>query len=254
MKMSEIPKAAAAALGMSIICSSAFAQDNSSESQWSLGLGAITKQKVYRSIDRDNFVLPLLSYENKWVSVGVPKADLKLYEPNESLSFRLRARYDGDGYDPEDSPFLSGMEKRKSSVWVGGAFIWKNDYANVTAELLHDGLGNSKGTRAGLQIDHRFGFGKFGLTPRMGVEWYDRKFVDYYYGVRASEATAVRSAYQGGSTTALDIGLRLDYSPARQHTLFLDVGAKTFGSAIKDSPIVEKSNQTTVGIGYLYRF
>jgi outer membrane protein len=253
MKIS-FSKTAGMAIGMSTICSSVFAQGNSSESQWSLGGGLITKQKVYRGIDRDNFVLPLLSYENKWVSIGVPKADLKLYEPNDSLSFRLRARYDGDGYDPEDSAFLSGMEKRKSSVWVGGAFIWKNDFANVSAELLHDALGNSKGTRASLQVDRRFGFGKLGLTPRIGVEWYDRKFVDYYYGVRTSEATAGRSAYQGDSTTALDIGLRLDYSPARQHTLFLDVGAKRFGSAIKDSPIVEKATQTTVGIGYLYRF
>jgi outer membrane scaffolding protein for murein synthesis (MipA/OmpV family) len=86
MKIS-FSKTAGMAIGMSIICSSVFAQGNSSESQWSLGGGLITKQKVYRGIDRDNFVLPLLSYENKWVSIGVPKADLKLYEPNDSLSF-----------------------------------------------------------------------------------------------------------------------------------------------------------------------
>lgn len=248
-----------AALGLGITCSSAaLAQTSSveptpSQSEWSLGVGAVTQQKVYRGIDRDNYVLPLATYENKWVSLGIPKADLKLYS-GESLSLRLRARYDGDGYDPDDSSFLTGMDKRKSSIWVGGALLWKNDIANVSAEVLTDSMGNSKGTRAGIQVDRRFGFGSFGLTPRVGVEWFDKKYVDYYYGVRASEATAARSAYQGDSTTAVDVGLRLDYSPAARHTLFLDVSAKRFGSSIKDSPLVEKETQTTVGLGYLYRF
>lgn len=249
----------AAALGLGITCSTAvLAQTSSveatpSQSEWSLGGGVITKQKVYRGIDRDNFVLPLATYENKWVSLGVPRADLKFYS-TENMSFRLRARFDGDGYDPEDSSFLAGMEKRKSSIWVGGAFLWKNDIANLTAEVLTDSMGNSKGTRASVQVDRRFGFGSFGLTPRLGVEWYDKKFVNYYYGVRASEATASRGAYQGDSTTAMDVGLRLDYSPAARHTLFLDVSGRRFGSSIKDSPIVEKATQTTVGLGYLYRF
>jgi outer membrane protein len=210
-------------------------------------------QKVYRNIDRDNFALPLVSYENKWASLGLPKADFKMYSTG-SISFRLRARYEDEGYDPDDSPFLSGMDERKGSVWVGATSIWENGIANVSAEVLGDASGNSKGARAGIQIDHRFGFGIFGITPRLVVEWYDRKFVDYYYGVRASEATVVRNAYQGDSTTAADAGLRLDYSPARQHTLLLDVGAKRFGNAIKDSPIVEKEAQTAVAVGYLYRF
>lgn len=250
---------AVAVVGLGITCSSAaLAQTSSveptpSQSEWSLGAGVVTQQKIYRGIDRDNYVLPLATYENKWVSLGVPRADFKLYS-TDSLSLRLRARYDGDGYDPDDSSFLTGMDKRKSSIWVGGALLWKNDIANVSAEVLTDSMGNSKGTRAGIQVDRRFGFGSFGLTPRVGVEWFDKKYVDYYYGVRASEATPARSAYQGDSTTAVDVGLRLDYSPAARHTLFLDVSAKRFGSSIKDSPIVEKATQTTVGLGYLYRF
>ncbi|MDO3526387.1 MipA/OmpV family protein [Ralstonia pseudosolanacearum] len=237
--------------------SAVFAQDSKDESdsgsQWSLGIGASSAQKVYRDIKRDNIVLPLATYEDKWVSASVPKVDIKLYS-TDSMSFRLRARYSGDGYKGGDSPFLAGMDKRKSSAWIGGAFIWKNDIANVSAELLGDAMGNSKGSRASIEIDHRFGFGSFGLTPRLGAEWYDRKFVDYYYGVKASEATASRGAYLGNSTTAMVAGLRLDYSPSRHHMMFVDFGATQFGSAIKDSPIVEKATQTSVSLGYLYRF
>lgn len=250
--------AVATALGLSMSWSSAvFAQDSTADgdsgSQWSLGIAANSRQKVYRDIKRDNIAFPLIGYESKWVSVSIPKVDLKLYS-TESTSFRLRAHYFGDGYKSGDSPFLAGMDDRKGSVWVGGAFSWKNDIANVSAELLGDAMGNSKGTRAGVQVDHRFGFDSFGVTPRLGAEWYDSKFVDYYYGVKASEATASRTAYQGSSTTALVAGLRLDYRPSRHHMVFVDFAATRFGNAIKDSPIVDKATQTSVSLAYLYRF
>lgn len=249
----------AATFGVAMFCSSAaLAQssqiDSSAESQWSLGLGATTIQKAYRDIDRYNMAVPLLNYENKWVSFSVPKLDIKLYS-GQSLSFRLRARYAGsDGYESSDSPFLAGMDDRKGSFWAGGAAIWKNDIANVSAELLGDMSGNSKGSRFKLQVDRRFGVGSFGFTPRVGVEWYDSKFVDYYYGVKASEALVGRSAYQGKSSNGVEAGLRIDYSPARQHNLYLDFGITQFGSAIKDSPLVDQANQSTVSLGYLYKF
>lgn len=247
------------ALGMAMFWSSAaLAQsnqaDSGAESQWSLGLGAVTRQKAYRDIDRYNMAMPLLNYENKWVSFSVPKLDIKLYS-GPSLSFRLRARYAGsEGYESSDSPYLAGMDDRKGGFWAGAAVLWKNDIANVSAELLGDASGNSKGSRFKLQVDRRFGVGAFGFTPRLGVEWYDRKFVDYYYGVKASEALIGRSAYQGESSDGVEAGLRIDYSPARQHNLFLDFGVTQFGGAIKDSPLVEKSSQSTVSLGYLYRF
>lgn len=228
--------------------------DNGTESQWSLGLGAASTQKAYRDIDRDNTPIPLLNYENKWVSLSVPKLDVKLYS-GQSLSFRLRARYAGsEGYESSDSPYLAGMDQRKGSFWAGGAAIWNNDIANISAELLGDASGNSKGSRFKLQADRRFGVGSFGFTPRLGFEWYDRKFVDYYYGVKASEARVGRSAYQGDSSNGVQAGLRIDYSPASQHTVFLDFSVTQFGGAIKDSPLVEKSSQSTMSIGYLYKF
>jgi MipA family protein len=246
-------------LGMTVFGSSAaLAQsdktDNGAESQWSLGLGAVTIQKAYRDIESDNMAIPIINYENKWLSLSGAKLDIKLYS-EQSLSFRLRGRYAGsDGYESSDSSFLVGMDERKSSFWAGGAVIWKSDIANVSAELLGDASGDSKGSRFKLLLDRRFGVGEFGLTPRVGVEWYDSKYVDYYYGVKASEARVGRSIYQGDSSTGIEAGLRVDYSPARQHNLFLDFGITQFGSAIKDSPLVEKSNQSMMSIGYIYRF
>ncbi|WP_140720651.1 MULTISPECIES: MipA/OmpV family protein [Gammaproteobacteria] len=234
---------------------SAFAQDDASRDsgQWALGLGAVVLDQPYRDIDREVFPLPLISYESKWISATVPVLDLKFYS-TDSLSLRARVRLSGEGYESDDSPALTGMEDRKRSLWAGGAVNWKTDFVNVSGEVLADTLGNSKGTRAKVQIDRRFAAGRFGFTPRLAAEWVDDKYVDYYYGVRQSEVLADRAFYEGKATTNVQFGLRVDYSPSRHHAMFIDVAATRFGSTIEDSPLVDQSTGTTIAVGYAYRF
>lgn len=247
----------AVALFGSWACPVSAQTDNAAEphsSSWRLGAGVVAIKKPYRNMDTKILGLPVVGYQNKWISASIPTFDFKLYS-SDSLSFRLRARYaGGDGYEADDSPFLAGMEERKASLWAGAAVIWRTDFANFTGEVLADTMGKSKGTRARLQVDRRFAAGRFGFTPRLSAEWVDDKFVDYYYGVRPSEATAARALYEGKSTVNILAGLRVDYTPARHHMLYLDLAASRFGSTVKDSPLVDKANQTSIGLGYVYRF
>jgi outer membrane protein len=222
-------------------------------STWAMGGGVSVLQKGYRDIDRDMLPLPIVSYESKWISASVPTLDVKLYS-NDELSLRVRARYARDGYDANDSPFLTGMADRKGGIWGGGAMLWRPRLANLTVEFLRDVSGNSQGSRAKLLVDRRWTFGAFGVSPRLGAEWVDRKYVDYYYGVRASEVRAGRGFYQGDSSVNLEAGVRLDYGFARRQMVFVDVRASRFGSAIKDSPLVDQPGQTGVSLGYIYRF
>jgi outer membrane protein len=250
--------AIAAGIASAACLSSAWAQvaeDKLPEagSQWGLGIAAGMERKPYRDLDNKGLAIPMVTYENKWVSVAVPSIDVKLPSAG-PISLRLRARYAGDGYDADDSPFLGGMDKRKGSLWVGGAAIWRNDFANLSAELLADASGNSKGSRFKIQVDRRFASGAFGFTPRLAAHWVDRKYVDYYYGVKETEARADRPEYVGRATASVELGLRVDYAVSPKQTVFLDVSATSFGSGIKNSPLVSRSNQTGVRLGYVYRF
>lgn len=261
-KLSRLPLASSklsliAAVALSAAWApTAFAQDSKPQDgsgQWALGIGAVILDKPYRDFDRKALPLPLVSYESKWISASVPTVDLKAYS-TESLYLRVRARWVGDGYATNDSPVFDGMNERKSSLWVGGALMWKADLVNLSGEVLADAMGNSKGKRAKLQIDRRFATGKFGWTPRLAAEWVDDKYVNYYYGVQQSEARAGRTFYEGKATTNVQFGLRMDYSPSRHHSMFVDVGATHFGSSVKDSPLVDKNNGTSIALGYAYRF
>lgn len=239
--------------GQSSTTSVASTNDQSSGGQWSLGLGVVTIDEAYRDFDKKVYPLPVVSYENKWISATFPTLDVKLYS-GESLSLRLRGRWVGDGYESKDSPVLAGMDERKASVWAGVGAIWKTDFATISGEVLTDAMSESKGTRAKLQIDRRFAAGKFGFTPRLAAEWVDDKYVDYYYGVRQSEVQAGRPFYEGKATTSMQVSLGIDYSLVRNQTIFFDVGYTRFGSSVKDSPLVDKPNKATLAVGYVYRF
>ncbi|PTT79593.1 hypothetical protein DBR42_21105 [Pelomonas sp. HMWF004] len=222
-------------------------------SRWGLGLAVMPETKAYRDFDNKTEVWPIITFENRWVRVFGPGLEVKLGRSG-PLSYGLTVGYAGDGYKASDSPFLTGMDKRKASAWVGGRLGLRTDWASLSADWSGDASSHSKGQKLRLGAERRFALGEFGLTPRVTATWLDSKFVDYYYGVKASEMRADRAAYAAGSTVNTELGLRVDYGLAPQHMLFADLGVTSLGSAIKRSPLVDRSTLPEVRLGSLYRF
>jgi len=244
---------AAPLFALIIAASPALAQETQATSQWAIGLGVGTQNKPYRGADNETRVLPLLIYENRWVRIAGLGADLKLYNDG-PFSLGLAGRYSLSGYEGDDAPILNGMDERKGGLWVGPLAMWRAGLANFSAELLGDASGHSKGTQVKLGVDQPFPMGDFRFTPRLATIWRDAKYVDYYYGVRAHEVRADRPLYEGRSTTDYELGLRTDYRLAPNHSVFLDLSATGFGKPVKDSPLVDTTTQTSVRLGYVYRF
>jgi len=238
------------------------AGDGPPPSSWALGVGAISRDKAYAGIDRDNMAIPFLQYENRWVSIIGPQVGFKLLSldlaPAQSLSVDLIARYDGSGYDDddiEDTPILAGMRERKSGFWAGARIEWKTDWVDVSAEALGDASGNSKGKRFNLGVEKTWHIGeRVTITPRVAASWQDDKYVDYYYGVRADEARTGRAFYRGESGVNAEAGLRGVYAFDRRHSILVDLEVSRLAGVIKDSPLVDRSTENRVLVGYLYRF
>jgi outer membrane protein len=254
------------ALAAVLTCAApAFAQqppgkDEPEGSSWGLGLGVMSAQKAYKGMDRETRALPMLSYENQYVKLSGPNLELKLpgldLSDSQRLNFGVVTKlFGGAGYEASDSPALAGMAERKSSVWAGAKVEWENDVADVKLELLGDASGKSKGQRVVLGLERKWMLSpKLMLVPHVGVEWVDKKYVDYYYGVRASEATAGRAAYAGKATLNPEISLSGIYRFDKQQSLMLNVGLKSLGKEIKNSPIVGRSTENRVMLAYMYRF
>jgi outer membrane protein len=226
--------------------------------QYGLGLAAVVRQRPYLDAGNKTNGLPVLYLENRWFRLAGGNADLKLwrkaFSPDHSLSAGLRVKYELDGYEADDSPLLAGMDERKSSIWGGGAVAWSTPWVRISGEYLADLAGNSKGQRLQLQADRRFGAGSWSITPRVAAQWLDSKYVDYYYGVRSQEARAGRAAYAGSSALTVEAGLRVDYTFAQRHVVYVDASVNALPDEIRQSPIVGRSNMSRVALGYMVRF
>lgn len=231
------------------------------ESSWGLGLAVVSTQRAYKETDREVLGVPILSYENEYVNLVGPSLELKVpstdFSKSHNLKFGLLFNFyrGSGGYETKDSPYLAGMEKRKAGVWGGGKVAWENKVADVKLEWMADVSGNSKGQVFNLNLEHSWMLTQnLTLTPKVGIEWVDSRYVNYYYGVRPSESTAQRPAYVGKATLNGEIGLTGIYQFYEHHSAILDISVKCLGEEIKNSPLVSPSTENSVTLGYLYRF
>jgi outer membrane protein len=228
-------------------------------SSWSLGLGAMSAQSPYTGVDRETKAVPLIRYENEYVRLSGLEIGLKLpgldISDSQKINFSIIAKKGGSGYEADDSDFLDGMSKRKDGFWAGAKMEWESDLVDVNAEWLADASGNSKGQIFSLGVEKTWRFGEHVmLTPRLGASWQDKKYVDYYFGVRNSEVRIDRAAYVGKSGVTTEVGVRGMYKFDKTHSMFMDVGVSSLAKEIKDSPLVDRSTENRVFIGYLYSF
>ena len=218
-----------------------------------VGLLVTSEWRPYRGVGNVTQAFPVLQYENAWLDIWGPVADLKLHDEGPLLAV-LRARYIDTGYDAGDSPALTGMQDRKNSVWLGTKLQWRTPVAHLSAEWLADGSRRSKGQQLNLKVETLLNAGPVRIVPRVGLQWLDTKYVNYYYGVSAAEARIGRAAYQGKSALNPEIGARFLYNITPSQSTFVDVSATALGSSIKRSPIVEHAWVPAVRLGYVYGF
>jgi MipA family protein len=227
--------------------------------QWGVGLGVIAKRDAYKGIDRDTQVVPLLRFENEYLEffglgLEVKLPSLQLGEGSR-LKFGLVGEADLSGYKAKDAPILAGMAERKGTLWVGAKAAWENEFLELSAEWTADAAGNSKGRKFSLGAETEWHLGEQAMvTPYVTANWLDKKYMDYYYGVRAAEATVGRSAYSPKGGVNLDIGLRAMYQFDKHHSMLLDVGITRLARQVKDSPLVGRSSTSQLILGYMYNF
>ena len=171
------------------------------------------------------------------------------------LNFGIVAQYDESGYEQGDAKILNGMSERKGGFWAGANVEWENELFEVSAEWLTDVSGNSDGQRFDLGLERTWEFGEhIMLTPHVGASWQDDKNVDYYFGVRDSEVRFDRPAYSGESAVNIEAGVRGVYQFDQHHSVLIGVEVTSLANEIKDSPLVDRSTQNAVLVGYLYTF
>jgi outer membrane protein len=219
-----------------------------------LGIAVRAENSPYRGGGTRNDLVPIYVYEGKRVFLEAYRVGLKLNETPESrLDVFVGYRFEGFPYDRIPAS-LAGMSNRGSGVDLGLGYQNRQVWGTLFGEVLHDAAGGSSGSEVRLGYRYDWKIGKLQLQPQLTFAARDARLNNYYYGVRPSEATATRLAYEPGSGVNTEFGLSAAYRLSARWRLLGGVSTTHWSSGVRASPIVEDRPQLAAQLGLAYDF
>ncbi|MBI4290220.1 MAG: MipA/OmpV family protein [Betaproteobacteria bacterium] len=219
-----------------------------------LGFAMRFENSPYRGEDKRSDFVPIYVYEGKRVFLEAYRVGLKLHEtPDSRLDLFFGYRFEGFSNDrPPQS--LVGMADRDPGVDLGLAYQRRKPWGTLFGEVLHDAASGSNGTEVRVGYRYDWAIGKLRLQPQFSLAARNSNLNNYYYGVRPTEATATRPAYEPGSGVNTEFGLSAVYRLSERWRLIAGVSAKRFSSGVRASPIVADRTQIAGLLGMAYDF
>ena len=223
--------------------------------QWSLGLGAFSSPRPYVGAENSQIVAPLVEVTWKKLYVQGIQAGYRFFDSGK-FALHARAGIVFDGLDPDDSPYLEGMNKRRPTIEGGAVFDWKPGKYRLSTAAYTDLLGRYYGQQASTDFSRTWTFNRYqwGFTPSIGVVWQSSKFVDYYYGVTPEEARPDRPPFEGHSAINFRSSLFGFFFVNMRIRLVGLIRIQRLDNEISNSPIVDQKRGIFGLVGITYRF
>lgn len=220
-----------------------------------LGLGAAYVQSAYKGVDNYARVFPMVNFTYGNFYWKMFNLGYNFYQ-NDDLAVALVIAPNFTSYDSGDSDDLSGMDSRELSVFTGGQISYRLKPVNLSLFAGQDVTGRTDGQEAIAKVAMPFPIrdGQIVLVPAISATWLSSDVVDYYYGVKSSEATDDRAEYNPDSTvnTAFTLTTMIQLNQSWRVTLAYNY--THYGDEISDSPIVDKDNASSGILGVSYVF
>lgn len=220
-----------------------------------LGVAVRAERSPYRGGGTRNDLVPLYLYDGKFVYLHATRVGLKLERgPDRRFDVFLAHRFEGFPYDRIPSS-LAGMSERGPGVDFGASYQRSGPWGAVYAEYLRDVSSASKGSELRLGYNYEWASGRLRLRPYAMLAARDGRLNDYYYGVRADEATTpLRPAYAPGAGVNAQAGLYASYGLSERWRLLAGIGVTRWASGVRHSPIVDDRAQVSGTLGLMYDF
>lgn len=225
--------------------------EETSEREVFVGAGAIVSSKPYKGVDSKIYPVPMFGYEGERLYLRGVGGGYRLFRKGGwSLGPVLQPRF--DGYEADDSHELAGMDDRDLTVEGGVGMNWMMDWGLIGVSAVTDLLGKHDGQEIELSYTALFPYGDFTFIPSVGLRYKTDNLVDYYFGVKADEERAGRSAYEADEAIDPFVRLAVRRELVGRWSLLGAVQYEWFDSEIEDSPIVDKGYDISLVAGVLY--
>jgi outer membrane protein len=209
---------------------------------------------AYRGADRRYDFLPIVLYDSPHFYLHSYRGGLKLEREGWRTELFVQRRF--EGFASDDVPTsMVGMARRHFSTDVGVGASLRHGPGTAYAELLRDAGNASEGSEFILGYRYeRWWEGRLRVRPYARLSWRDAKLNNYYYGVRAEEATAERPAYNAGAGFNTELGLQAVYRLTEQYQVLAGFAVSRASGEIRGSPVVDQGIVPSAMIGLLWSF
>jgi outer membrane protein len=222
-----------------------------------IGIGGQWENAQYKGTDDEIEVVPFMRYENGMFELRAYDGITASLTPFESNGFYLSAlgTYNmGEGYDPDDSTFLKGMDTLDDTFSAGLTMGKKMGKWEVSLQGLQDVSGKHDGQEISLELSRHIDMGSFSMRPAINATWMSSDMVDYYYGVETHEVRSDRPLYSPDASFEFGAQVLFEQELTDHFSIIGYVDLTLPGSEITDSPLVNEDYELTgvIGLGYTF--
>lgn len=226
------------------------------DGQWTVGAGAVASTTFYKGADDKVSALPILSFDSERLHIGAEGIQVTAATFGDVLSLKAMAGYQEKPFKQKDSPMLRGLHSRKASI-DGGVGV---DFAARVGTISLAYMTSLNDAYTGGSVDLSYNWemerDRWRLGAGAGLTWQSADLVEYYVGVRSSEARADRRAYDPKSAILPHVSLSAGYALTDSKAWWLNT-AVTLTSLPKeytDSPLVDGDTVFSGVMGVSYTF
>lgn len=224
-----------------------------------LGAGPYIQTQPYKECSDILVPSPVVFFDNslfyvRWSRLGVYFLGDK--QENFAWGFSLTMQPRPYGYKASDSPYLKGMQTRKNTLEGGVAFSASYDDAFFEIMALTDVLDRYDSWLLKAEIGKEFSFGDFSLYPSLILTYLSKDFVDYYYGVQASEKdlSINRTLYQADAGLQVGAQTFFNYNLNKEYALLLNIRADRLTNDARNSPLTDDDYIYSGLLSLMYTF
>lgn len=221
---------------------------------WQIGAFGQISSNPYRGADSTDLdALPVLAYDAERLRIGIDGIDAKVWM-NDFASVSIIGGLRMEPFDPGDSSYLNGLEKRDMAyeAGIGGSLrVW---HGELQASYQTD-LNNAHG---GHEVDVAYylptEYEKFSFNVGGGVTWQSEDLVDYNVGVRRNEVRSDRGFYSPDATFIPHLDFSVTYPVTESFAVVGTTDVKFLLDEYTDSPIIDEDYVLSAGLVLVYTF
>jgi outer membrane protein len=198
--------------------------------------------------------IPALVYIGERLQLTGPRVSYALVGSDRSrlaaqASLRIGA------YDESDSPFLTGLGDRDTTVMAGLAWIADLGRGlSFSASYEHDALGTFSGGTGRVEVSRGWQWGVVRFSPQLALNWLDKELTAYEFGVPVGAARPDRAAWSPGAAWNPELGISTFIELTPRWRIVGNFAVERLGSGLRSSPIVGNGSRWRGFMALTYTF